>query len=292
MFDITLTQLLVQSTAALAAAGQASARLEAEVLIAFVFKKPRSYLYAYPEVVVSDMHCQQVNALIDGRVAGRPIAYLVQERDFWSLPLYVNEHVLIPRPETECMVEAVLQLSLPDDCVAVDLGSGSGAIVMALAVERPEWVCLASDRLAEPLQVVKKNIDDLHGAHTPDNGMPARLPMLLQAEWLSACAEACFDLVISNPPYIEDADPYLDRGDLRFEPRSALASGADGLGDIRCIAKQARRSLKLGGYLALEHGYAQQQQVVGIVEGAGFEVKELGRDLAGLPRYVVAQSHS
>lgn len=292
MPDISLAQLLVQSTAALTAAGQAGARLEAEVLMAFAFKKPRSYLYAYPEVVVSEMQGQQVKALIDERIAGRPIAYLVQERDFWSLPLYVNEQVLIPRPETECMVEAVLQLSLPEDSVVVDLGSGSGAIVMALAVERPAWVCLASDRLAGPLQVVKKNINNLLGADAISGNTPEKLPMLLQAEWLCACAEACFDLVISNPPYIEDADPYLDRGDLRFEPRSALASGADGLGDIRCIAEQARRSLKLGGYLALEHGYAQQQGVVEIVEGAGFEVKELGRDLAGLPRYVVAQSHS
>ena len=187
MFDITLTQLLVQSTAALAAAGQASARLEAEVLIAFVFKKPRSYLYAYPEVVVSDMHCQQVNALIDERVAGRPIAYLVQERDFWSLPLYVNEQVLIPRPETECMVEAVLQLSLPDDCVAVDLGSGSGAIVMALAVERPAWVCLASDRFAEPLQVVKKNIDDLKIVyHTPEAFLQFKSKCIIVCTWIHA----------------------------------------------------------------------------------------------------------
>lgn len=281
---LTVAAARTQFSAELAAAGVDGARLEAEILLAYALQKPRSFLYAHAEAQLSPACAAQLQALVAQRCEGQPVAYLTSQREFWSLPLYVDQRVLIPRAETECLVEAVLELALPGDATVIDLGTGSGAIALALASERPAWCCIASDRLAEPLQVCTENIRRLFADSATSHG-----PLLLQADWLEACAENCFDLVVSNPPYIAAGDAHLARGDVRFEPPAALASGADGLRDLDCISGQAWRCLKPGGWLAFEHGYNQQQELLAGVAGLGFENCREGCDLSGQPRFIIAR---
>ncbi|MBT8148554.1 MAG: peptide chain release factor N(5)-glutamine methyltransferase, partial [Gammaproteobacteria bacterium] len=203
---------------------------------------------------------------------------------FWSLPLYVDQRVLIPRPATECLVEAILELPLATSAHVVDLGAGSGAIALALACERQCWHVTATDRSPGALQVVRRNIDSLLAV-----GKLKRAPLLMQANWLGACAGSRFDLVVANPPYIAQNDAHLQCGDLRFEPLNALASGEDGFSDLFTLCRQAQHCLKAGGYLALEHGYTQQAGLVAIIKEQQFEVCAKGSDLAGQPRFVIAQ---
>ena len=254
-----------------------SARLDAEVLLAHVLGKNRSHLYAWPEQTLAPAQLADFAALIERRATGEPVAHILGRREFWSLELQVTPDTLIPRPETERLVELALEL-IPAGaaCDIADLGTGSGAIALALASERPFCRLVATDTSAAALKVARTNAES-HGLGQID---------FRQGDWCAALGGAVFDFIVSNPPYIASADPHLRQGDVRFDPASALASGTDGLDDIRRIAAQARRHLRPGGWLLLEHGHDQAKACIEILATRGFERIEDFTDLAGRPRVV------
>jgi release factor glutamine methyltransferase len=265
------------SVAELLAAAQVpgdSSRLDVELLLSHCLQKPRSYLYAWPELELEAGHCAAFAQLLAARRDGVPVAYLVGEREFWSLPLRVNEHTLIPRPETEILVEWALQLDLPARAKVSDWGTGSGAIALALASERPDWNILAIDVSSEALAVAQDNARLLSAARLE----------FLQSDWGAGLVGRKFDLMVSNPPYVAEADPHLTQGDLRFEPAMALRSGADGLTALRRIIADAPQHLCNGGWLLLEHGFEQASDVRQLLQSAGFSALECRRDLAGADR--------
>ncbi|MGR9091567.1 MAG: peptide chain release factor N(5)-glutamine methyltransferase [Gammaproteobacteria bacterium] len=223
-----------------------SARLDCELLLAHVIGKDRTTLYREPERVVSDAEQAAFERLIAERVGGRPIAQILGRAEFWSLSFEVDDHVLIPRPETERLVELALERA-DHDAVLVDLGCGSGAIAVALATELPQATITATDFSAAALAVACRNAQRLC----------ANRVRFIRADWLAPFGESWIDILVSNPPYVAADDPRLDDTDIRFEPRAALASGADGLAAIRQIVAAAARVLRPGGWLLLEHGYNQ-----------------------------------
>jgi release factor glutamine methyltransferase len=251
-----------------------SARRDAEVLLCHCLGKSRSYLYGWPEAEVELDQGQRYLELLRARRRGHPVAHLTGAREFWSLSLAVNEHTLIPRSDTETLVEWALELPLPGRSVVADLGTGSGAIALALATERPDWRVLATDMSAAALAMAAANA--------------ARLQLpgidLLRCDWLAALAAAQFDLLISNPPYIASGDAHLSEGDLRFEPATALCSGVDGLEDLRSIVAQAPFALRGGAWLLLEHGHDQADAVRSLLCEAGFKAVTSRCDLAGQVR--------
>lgn len=244
-----------------AATQQLGERLDAELLLLHVVHKPRSWLFTHADDVL-DMDVQSAYAnLIGRRAAGEPVAYITGQRGFWSLDLEVTPATLIPRPETELLVELALQ-SLPADaaCSVADLGTGSGAIALAIARERPHAQVMATDASVDALVVAQRNAQ----RHAIGNIAFAH------GDWLAPLVDRRFDLIVSNPPYIEAADPHLGQGDLRFEPTSALASGADGLDDIRRIVHDARAHLHPGGWLLFEHGWNQGDAARALLHEAGY----------------------
>ncbi len=258
-----------------------SPRLDAEVLLARVLEKPRSFLLAWPEKHI-DRHCMaDYEALIARRMDGEPVAYLTGRKEFWSLQLRVDRHTLIPRPETEHLVEAALTW-LPADrpCRVADLGTGSGAIALALAWERRHWRITACDKSPEALATARRNATELG----LDN-VECR-----QGDWCAALEDGGqFDLIAANPPYIRNGDPRLDEAVLRFEPRLALIAGDDGLEDLAAIIHQARAHLRPGGRLLLEHGDDQAAAVMTLLDQAGYEEISDQRDYAGRPRLARAR---
>lgn len=234
-------------------------RLEAELLLLHVLGKPRSWLIAHADDELDDTQVQAFDALVQRRRGGEPVAYITGHRGFWTLDLEVTPATLIPRPETELLVELALARMTATARVA-DLGTGSGAIALALARECPTARIVATDASADALAVAARNaarhdIRNVRFAH---------------GNWLAALAGERFDLIVSNPPYIEADDPHLAQGDLRFEPASALAAGPDGLDDIRQIVAQARDHLEPGGSLLLEHGWNQGPAVREVLSAAGY----------------------
>ena len=256
------------------------AGLEASLLLGRVSGLNRAAQLASPELPLTASVLTAFRHLVDQRDLGNPIAHLLGEREFWGLTLEVTPAVLIPRPETELLVETALR-TLPRDASVdiLELGTGSGAIAVALAVERPAWRIIATDVSTPALAVSRRNIDR-HGA---DN------VTLRQGDWFAAAGDERFDAVLSNPPYIAARDPHLRRGDLRFEPEEALAAGEDGLAALRQIVAAAPTHLKPGGWLILEHGYDQQPAVGGLLHDAGFNEVCCLSDLAGQPRCTVAR---
>lgn len=251
-----------------------SQRLDAEILLCHTLGKPRSWLYTWPEAVPTDPQLKRYMLLLQRRREGQPIAYLTGNREFWSLNLAVNEHTLIPRPETEVLVEWALQLSLVDNALVLDLGTGSGAVALALASERSGWDIVAIDVSKSALVVAEANrralgLDNVSCRHS---------------DWFGALQELRFDLLVSNPPYVEVGDAHVGEGDLRFEPARALLSGADGLDDIRQLINRAPEHMKLGAGLLLEHGYQQGQKVREILSLAGYYDIVTRRDLQGHER--------
>jgi len=249
---------------------------DAQILLAHVLGRERSHLVAWPEKVLEDRHAEAFRQLVAQRLRGVPVAYLTGHKEFWSLSLRVDASTLIPRPETETLVEFALDgFDASTKLAVADLGTGSGAIACALASERPRWQIQASDICAAALAVAQANALAL-GLRNID---------FVRGDWFAAFdAAARFDLVVGNPPYIAAADPHLGRGDLAHEPPGALVAGADGLDAIRRIASQAPRRLRPGGWLVLEHGYDQARAVADILRRAGFERVEQRRDLAGILR--------
>jgi release factor glutamine methyltransferase len=244
-----------------AATQQLGERLDAELLLLHVVKKPRSWLFTHADDV-PDMDVQTDYArLLDRRASGEPVAYITGHRGFWSLDLEVTPATLIPRPETELLVELALQRLLDDAaCSVADLGTGSGAIALAIARERPLAQMVATDASADALAVARRNAQ----RHTISN------VAFVHGDWLAPLAGQQFDLIVSNPPYIEATDPHLGQGDLRFEPTGALASGLDGLDDIRRIVRDVPAHLHPGGWLLFEHGWNQGAASRALLHEAGY----------------------
>jgi release factor glutamine methyltransferase len=205
---------------------------------------------------------------------GEPIAYLTGEREFWSLVFAVNNATLIPRPETETLVAWVLELDLPGSAAVLDLGTGSGAIALALAHERPLWQVTALDSSAQALAVARAN--------AMNNGL--QRVSLLQSDWYTAISGQRFDALVSNPPYIDGEDPHLGRGDVRFEPRSALVAQQRGFADLQKVIAGAPGHLNKAGWLLLEHGFEQGAAVRAMMRDAGFTSVGTRHDMAGLER--------
>lgn len=251
------------------------ARLDAELLLMHVLGRSRAWLIAHDRDPVAADARKHLEGLARRRRAGEPMAYLLGRREFWSLDLRVTPEVLIPRHETERLVECALaRLETEHESRVADLGTGSGAVALALARECPRARIVASDESPGALAVAAENARRL---------APGRVD-LVRGHWLCAFAGAVFDLVVSNPPYVAAGDPHLDRGDLRFEPRRALTPGGDGLDAIRHIVPQAARCLRPGGWLVLEHGADQGEAVRAALAASGFHDIVTYRDLGGLDR--------
>ncbi len=259
-----------------------SALLDVQLLLEQVLDKPRSYLYTWPERELSTEQQQYFDDLLQRRRAGEPVAHILGWRDFWTLSLEVNSSTLIPRPDTERLVELALE-QLPDGPYHVaDLGTGTGAIALALASERPGWQLYATDRVDGAVELAERNRRRLRLNNV----------RILQGSWcqpLQAAAVGSLDMIVSNPPYIDPADPHLDQGDVRFEPRSALVAEQAGLADIRMIAEQSRSCLKPGGWLLLEHGWDQGRAVRECLHQRGYPGAETFTDLGGRDRVTLAQ---
>lgn len=245
------------------------ARLEAELLLAHALERPRSWFYAHSGDVLDGSQARAFDALLRRREGGEPVAQITGHRGFWSLELAVSADTLIPRPETELLVELALERLPPAEMGQVlDLGTGTGAIALAIASERPLVDVSAVDVSDAALAVARANADEA--------GLPLRL---LQGSWFEPVAGDVYRMIVSNPPYIAENDPHLGQGDLRFEPRSALASGADGLDAIRLIVAGAPTHLLPGGWLLVEHGNEQGAAVRGLFQTEGFAQVATARDL-------------
>jgi len=274
---VTLAQALSDATARLQNVETDSPRFIAELLLAHIIQQPRAYLKAGPERVLTPEHRVKFQSLIERRVRGEPVAYLTGRREFWSLDLEVTSATLIPRAETERLVELALQ-HIPIDAHwrIADLGTGSGAIALAIAHERPRCVVRACDVSVPALGVAQSNA--------------ARLGIknieFQQSAWFGALGGEVFNIIVSNPPYIAEHDIHLQQGDLRFEPQLALSSGVDGLRDLLRIVQEAPAYLYTEGWLLVEHGYNQQAAVLDIFTAQGFCDVRGHADTAGVPRVV------
>lgn len=252
-----------------------SPRLDAEVLLAAALERPRSYLLAWPEQVPASEQATRFATWLNRRRMGEPVAYLTGWREFWSLELEVTPDTLIPRPETELLVELALKrLPLDNSSHAADLGTGSGAIALALAAERPQAFLVASDYSRAALTVAQRNARRLKITNVE----------FREGDWCAPLAGECFDLIAANPPYIATTAPHWQEGALRFEPPAALVAGVDGLDALQTIITQAPSCLKSGGWLVLEHGYDQGEVVPALLREQGFIEVSDHRDMAGCPR--------
>ncbi|MCF6346380.1 MAG: peptide chain release factor N(5)-glutamine methyltransferase [Thiomicrorhabdus sp.] len=267
-----------------------SPKLDAELLLCHALNVSRTYLFTWSDKVPPAEQLKKFPPLLEQRLQGRPIAHILGEREFWGLPLIVTQDTLIPRPDTETLVETTLNLiqqkiSPPpikplNSPSLLDLGTGTGAIALALKSERPELTITAVDQSLNALAVAQQNAKNLQLE-----------VQFLQSDWFSAfkVPHQQFDYIVSNPPYIEEKDPHLTQGDVRFEPLSALTSGEDGLDDIRTIAQHAKSHLNPQGWLLIEHGYDQADAVAEIFNQNGFTTIQLKHDLGGNPRVTLGQ---
>jgi len=257
--------------------------LDAEILLCHVLGKERVYLYTWPEKELEPCQLSEFEALLARRQKGEPVAYITGLREFWSLPLKVNESTLIPRPDTERLVEVALDafsnsIYLYTPLNVVDLGTGTGAIALALASECPDWKVMGVDQSEDAVNLAKENAQLNHLERV----------QFQVGSWCEDLPHNCFDLIISNPPYIVEADPHLSQGDVRFEPLSALVSPENGLLDIVQIARQSSLCLKSNGWLMVEHGFEQASAVRQIFKGYGYSAVSSYQDLSGNDRVTVA----
>jgi len=274
MLEVTVAEAIARAVRALSGRTD-SPRLDAEVLLAYAIGCRRVYLYQYPERAMGAAAGECFESLVGRRARGEPIAYLVGRREFWSLDLEVSCATLIPRAETESLVSAALGRIPPGAAWrAADLGTGSGGVAIAIALERPEVAVTATDRSAEALAVAGRNVARL---------APGRV-RLARGDWCAALEAPAYHVLVANPPYVCEDDPVLAGGELAFEPRLALSGGPDGLGAIRVIAAGAPARLRRGGWLLLEHGSEQGAQVRGLLRRLGYEDVRTERDLAGRER--------
>tara|TARA_R110002012_G_scaffold90299_4_gene220885 strand:+ start:1218 stop:2066 length:849 start_codon:yes stop_codon:yes gene_type:complete len=276
---MSLDELLKQAVQRLQAASIDSPRVDAEVLLGHVLGRDRTWLYTWGDKQCPQGERDRFDALIADRAQGTPVAYLTGEREFWGLCLATSPDTLIPRPDTETLVEQALSRALSPQGRLLDLGTGTGAIALAFASEQPHWHVLGVDLRKEAVELATRNA----GALSIKN---ARFS---QSDWFSALeaageADTQFDIIVSNPPYIAADDPHLSKGDVRFEPRSALVSNADGMADLLYLVTSAQHYLTASGWLLLEHGYNQAAQVREALINAGYQNVESVFDLGGHER--------
>jgi release factor glutamine methyltransferase len=253
-------------------------RREAEILLCDLLGCEQAHLIARPDEAVDLAKATEAKARFTRRRAGEPVAYITGRREFYGLALRVTPDVLIPRPETEHLVDLSLErLPLGWAARVLELGTGSGAIAVALAVRRPDLKITATDISEAALGVARRNARE-HAVEID----------FRRSDWFESLGPGLFDLVLSNPPYVAEGDPHLHRGDLRFEPRLALVGGDGGLLCLRAIATQARQRLRPGGSLLLEHGYEQRERCVALLRELGYVEAADHRDLAGLSRVCTA----
>jgi release factor glutamine methyltransferase len=249
-----------------------SAKLDSQILLLHVIQKPHSYLFTWPEQTLTTEQQAQFDTLCQRRLTGEPIAYITGMREFWSLLLEVSPATLIPRPDTETLVEQALNINVPKNAQVLDLGTGTGAIALALGSEMPHWDITAVDRINDAVALATRNKERLN-----INNVQVKL-----SNWFSDIVNQKFDLIVTNPPYIEDSDVHLNTGDVRFEPRSALVAPDTGMADIKQIISQSRDYLNSNGYLLIEHGFEQAQSVRDYFASMAFiniiTVQDLGKN--------------
>ena len=250
-----------------------------EIILSFVTKKSRSWLMAFDETIISNEYLSELNNLILRRINGEPIAYLIGQREFWSLPLYVNQHTLIPRPDTEIVVEQALSILSKKQSYILDLGTGSGAIALAIASERSDCYITATDCVENAIELAKLNAKNLNICNVS----------FLVSNWFSKINFRKFNLIVSNPPYISSNDKHLEKGDIRFEPRIALISDKSGLSDLEKLIIQSHNWLVSGGWLILEHGWKQNKIVYQLMIENNYCAVTTVNDYGGNPRVTLGQ---
>ncbi|WP_145509280.1 peptide chain release factor N(5)-glutamine methyltransferase [Yersinia alsatica] len=255
-----------------------SPKRDAEILLSFVTGRARTYLLAFGETVLTAEQLALLESLAARREQGEPIAYLVGEREFWSLPLSVSSATLIPRPDTECLVEQALAHLPATPCRILDLGTGTGAIALAIASERPDCSVVGGDIKADAVALARHNAEKLAINNV----------YFLQSSWFESVS-GLFTLIVSNPPYIDANDPHLNQGDVRYEPHSALVAPAEGLADLAEIIRQSPAYLEAGGWLMLEHGWQQAEAVQKLLKNAGFSAVMTHKDYGNNDRVTLGQ---
>jgi release factor glutamine methyltransferase len=282
--NLSIQEALADHSKALQAVlniGLSTARIEVQCLLQAVLRVNRAYLITHSEQVLTGLEQEQYRELFERRLQGEPIAYLLGAREFFGLNFKVTPATLIPRPDTELLVELALQrIPKLGNCRVLDMGTGSGAIALSIAQVRPDAAVVAVDISEAALQVAQQNQRELAINNAE----------FLPSDWFSSLVKVKFDVIVSNPPYIAANDEHLTQGDVRFEPLSALASGKDGLRDIRRISAQAMQHLNAQGWLMFEHGYDQAEQVREILRQAGFQQVFSARDLSGIERVTGGQA--
>lgn len=265
------------------AAVSESPRLDIEILLAHILQKDRTFLFTWPETALTREQEDQFTAAFERRQGGEPVAHIIGQREFWSLPLFVNNTTLIPRPDTELLVETILNLFASDmhnqPRQVLDLGTGTGAIVLALAHEKKHWHCLGVDNQPDAVQLAQRNRDHLQLHNVT----------IRQSDWFAAVDQTDFDVIVSNPPYIAADDPHLQQGDVRFEPLSALVADNQGFRDIENIVQQAKHYLLPNGWLLIEHGYQQGLAVRKLFEQSGYAAIQTLSDLGGNERVTLGK---
>lgn len=252
-----------------------TALLDVQLLLTRVLDVDRVWLLTWSDKEISADQEANFLKLVERRKSGEPIAYILGKREFWGREFACNEHTLIPRPDTERLIELVLELDLPDSARVLDLGTGTGCIGLTLAAEKPAWQVMAVDYSEDALKIAEQNRRSLN----LDNAT------LIQSDWYQSMgAGEKFDLIVANPPYIDPDSPYLNEGDVRFEPDAALTSENKGLSALRAVISHAPKYLKPNGRIAVEHGFDQAVEVRQILQESGFQNIEQAQDLAGLDR--------
>jgi len=276
---MSLDALLKQAALRLLASGSPSPRVDAEVLLCHVLERDRTWLYTWGDKMCSSWEHARFDALIAARVQGAPVAYLTGQREFWGLRLATSPNTLIPRPDTETLVELALSRAPMPTGRLLDLGTGTGAIALAFASEQPGWQVLGVDLREEAVELAARNAQTLGLVNA----------RFLHSNWFAALetydeAGTLFDIIVSNPPYLAADDPHLAEGDVRFEPRSALVAKAGGMADLLYLVESAQHHLAASGWLLLEHGYTQADKVRMALNSAGYQNVESVRDLGGHER--------
>lgn len=277
---INLKNWLANASSQLKAAGLTNHQQEATLLLTHLLAKPASFLYTYPEAQLNAEQLSQLNELLAQRLAGKPLAWLLGSWEFWGLSLEVSPATLIPRADTESLVEAALTLPLPANAKILDLGTGTGALALALKSERPTWQLDAVDVVPAAVELAQANAKNLNLEVN-----------VWQSDWWQNIPTANrYQLIVSNPPYIHPDDQHLNLGDVRYEPKSALVGGEDGLATYRQIFSQAANYLAPQGYLLVEQGYDQAAALAALAQASpGLQLISQGTDLAGNTRYSLLQ---
>lgn len=278
MAQTSLHSWLQQASYQLANSGCSNHRQEAEYLLAQALNKPKAFLYSHPETLLSPAQTQQLNNWLTARLAGQPLAWILGSWEFWGLELQVSPATLIPRADTELLVELALDLHLPDQARVLDLGTGTGALALALKHERPNWLLTASDVQPAALEL----------AHTNAKRLNLDIDLVL-SDWWHNLPQHTYDLIVSNPPYIHPDDPHLQQGDVRFEPATALVGGADGLDAYRQILAPIQQRLNPRGYLLVEQGYQQATAVAQLFQLAGLTEVQTFTDYGQQPRVTLGR---